>query len=92
MGAMIAGAAPPVAVFMVGRGARAGHQLSRHRMQRARVDAHASEALMMASILFAAGAFTGIMKESGMLTAMAKAVVTAVSGGYDAPLCRSRLG
>ena len=30
---------------------------------------------MMARILFAAGAFTGIMKESGMLTAMAKASV-----------------
>lgn len=34
---------------------------------RAGEDAHAREALLVASILFAAGAFTGIMKESGML-------------------------
>ena len=30
--------------------------------QKERVDAHAKEALMMASLLFAAGSFTGIMK------------------------------
>jgi len=36
---------------------------------------------MMASILFAAGAFTGIMKESGMLDAMAKSAVAAVPRG-----------
>ena len=40
-------------------------------LQRARVDAHAKAALMMARILLAAGAFTGIMKGSGMLAAMA---------------------
>src|SRR6185295_17177640 len=33
-------------------------------------------ALMMAGILLAAGAFTGIMKDSGMLAAMAKASVS----------------
>ena len=43
--------------------------------QRARVDAHAKEALMMASVLFAAGAFTGIMKETGMITAMSEVIV-----------------
>jgi CitMHS family citrate-Mg2+:H+ or citrate-Ca2+:H+ symporter len=43
--------------------------------QRARVDAHAKAALMMASILLAAGSFTGIMKGTGMITAMAKAAV-----------------
>jgi CitMHS family citrate-Mg2+:H+ or citrate-Ca2+:H+ symporter len=44
-------------------------------MQRERIDAHAKAALLMASILLAAGAFTGIMQESGMLSAMAKAVM-----------------
>ena len=39
--------------------------------QRARVDAHAKAALLMASVLFAAGAFTGIMKGGGFLKAMA---------------------
>ena len=46
--------------------------------QRARVDAHAKAALMMASILLAAGSFTGIMKGTGMITAMAKSAVTFV--------------
>lgn len=41
--------------------------------QRARVDAHAKAALLMASVLFAAGAFTGIMKGTGFLKAMATA-------------------
>ena len=40
--------------------------------------AHAQPALMMASILFAAGAFTGILKGSGMLGAMAISVAHAV--------------
>ena len=44
-------------------------------MQRERIDAHAKAALLMAAILLAAGAFTGIMQESGMLSAMAKALV-----------------
>jgi len=44
-------------------------------MQKARVNAHAKAALMMVSILFAAGAFTGIMGGSGMLEAMSKSAV-----------------
>jgi len=44
--------------------------------QAKRVDAHAREALMMASVLFAAGAFTGIMKGTGMITEMAETLVT----------------
>lgn len=42
------------------------------------VNAHAAEALMMASVLFAAGAFTGIMKGTGMIDAMAKALVQVI--------------
>lgn len=44
-------------------------------MQKERVDSHAKSAVMMASVLFAAGAFAGIMKETGMITAMADALV-----------------
>jgi CitMHS family citrate-Mg2+:H+ or citrate-Ca2+:H+ symporter len=40
-----------------------------------RVDAHAKAAIMMASVLFAAGAFTGIMGKTGMITAMSTALV-----------------
>ena len=43
--------------------------------QKERIDAHAKEASMMASILFA-GVFIGILKETGMITAMADAVVS----------------
>jgi len=75
MGTMIAGVAPPVAVFMLGVVIALAVNYPDMNLQRARVDAHATEALMMASILFAAGAFTGIMRESGMLTEMAKAFV-----------------
>lgn len=47
-------------------------------MQKARVDAHAKSAILMASVLFAAGAFTGIMKGSGMITAMSEALVAII--------------
>ena len=48
-------------------------------MQKARVDAHAKTALMMASILMAAGVFVGIMKGSGMIAAMASSVVSGMN-------------
>ena len=44
-------------------------------MQRRRVDAHARPAVMMASILLGAVVFVGIMKGTGMIQAMALAVV-----------------
>jgi CitMHS family citrate-Mg2+:H+ or citrate-Ca2+:H+ symporter len=45
---------------------------------RERVDAHAKSAIMMASVLFAAGAFTGIMRSTGMITAMSEALVSII--------------
>ena len=69
--AMIAGLAPPIAIFMVGVVLALAVNYTDLAAQRDRVNAHAREAFMMASILFAAGAFTGILKESGMLAAMA---------------------
>lgn len=65
----------PVGVFMLGVVLALQINYPALEMQRARIDAHAQAALMMAGILFAAGAFTGIMKESGMLDAMAKSAV-----------------
>jgi citrate-Mg2+:H+ or citrate-Ca2+:H+ symporter, CitMHS family len=79
--AMVAGRLDPVAVFMVGLVLALAINYPDLRMQRERIDAHAREALLMAGILLAAGAFTGIMKESGMLAAMAKAAVAAVPRG-----------
>jgi CitMHS family citrate-Mg2+:H+ or citrate-Ca2+:H+ symporter len=50
-----------------------------------RVDAHAKSAIMMASVLFAAGAFTGIMGKTGMIKAMSTALVDIIpssAGSY----------
>jgi citrate-Mg2+:H+ or citrate-Ca2+:H+ symporter, CitMHS family len=72
---MIAARLEPVAVFMVGLVLALWINYPDPKMQRERIEAHARAALTMAAILFAAGAFTGIMKESGMLSAMASTVV-----------------
>jgi citrate-Mg2+:H+ or citrate-Ca2+:H+ symporter, CitMHS family len=76
MGSMVTGKVEPVVVFMLGTVLALLLNYPRVEQQRSRVDAHAKPALMMAGILLAAGAFTGIMRESGMLTAMAKAAVS----------------
>ncbi|MBV8819249.1 MAG: citrate transporter, partial [Acidobacteriaceae bacterium] len=76
--AMTIGKLEPLAVFLVGLAIALQVNFPEPAMQRERIDAHAKSALLMASVLFAAGAFTGIMKESGMLGAMAKAVVASV--------------
>ena len=75
MGAMVSGKVEPVVMFMVGTVLALIINYRNVDQQRARVDAHAKAALMMASILLAAGVFTGVMTGSGMLTAMAKSAV-----------------
>jgi citrate-Mg2+:H+ or citrate-Ca2+:H+ symporter, CitMHS family len=65
----------PAIVFMVGASLALIINYPDVAMQRRRIDAHAGAALLMASILLAAGVFTGIMQGSGMLKAMAQAVV-----------------
>jgi citrate-Mg2+:H+ or citrate-Ca2+:H+ symporter, CitMHS family len=65
----------PAIVFMVGASLALIINYPDVEMQRRRVDAHARAALLMASILLAAGVFTGIMQGSGMLKAMAQAAV-----------------
>ena len=66
---------PPAAVFMIATAIALLVNYPDKKMQSERVDAHAKSALMMASMLFAAGSFIGIMQNSGMLTAMAEAIV-----------------
>jgi CitMHS family citrate-Mg2+:H+ or citrate-Ca2+:H+ symporter len=83
---MIALKLDPVAVFMVGVVLALQINYPVLQLQRERIDAHATAALMMAGVLFAAGAFTGIMRESGMLTAMAKAAVGFAPPGSGAHL------
>lgn len=82
---MIAGLADPVVIFMVGATLALLINYPDARLQRERIDAHARAALLMAAILFAAGAFTGIMTGSGMIGAMAQAAahrVPVALGGH----------
>ena len=81
MTVMIGGWVDPVVMFMVGVVLALVINYPNVAQQRARVDAHAKAALLMASILLAAGAFTGIMNGTGMLKAMAQAAVTAIPPG-----------
>jgi citrate-Mg2+:H+ or citrate-Ca2+:H+ symporter, CitMHS family len=63
--------APPFVVFMVAFALALLINYPKVEEQKKRIDAHAKEAMLMASILFAAGCFTGILKGSGMMEAMA---------------------
>jgi len=75
---MITGLIEPVVVFMAGTALALIINYPSAAQQRERIDAHARAALMMAGILFAAGAFTGIMTGSGMIKALAQASVAHV--------------
>ncbi len=78
LGVMISGYVDPAVMFMIGTAVALMVNYPSADMQRGRIDAHAKAALMMGAILLAAGSFTGIMKGSGMLEAMASSTVHAV--------------
>ncbi|MFC3059034.1 CitMHS family transporter [Paenirhodobacter populi] len=71
LAAMIAELAQPVLCFMIGTIAALLLNYPSVAEQRRRIDSHAKAALMMATILLAAGVFTGIMSGTNMLSAMA---------------------
>ena len=75
LGTMLSGKVEPVIPFMLGTIVALSLNFPGIKAQQERLSAHAPAAMLMASILFAAGAFTGIMRGSGMLAAMASAVV-----------------
>ena len=75
LGVMISGKVDPVIAFMLGTVIALSLNFPSLKAQQERIIAHAPAAILMASILFAAGAFTGIMKGTGMVNAMASAVV-----------------
>lgn len=81
MAALVSGKVEPAVVFMAGAVLALLLNYRDVKAQRERIDAHARAALLMSSILLAAGAFTGIMKESGMLTAMAQSAVGYLPAG-----------
>lgn len=78
MGVMIAGIVDPAPMFMLGTVLALMINYPTVGEQKARVDAHAKAALMMASILLAAGSFVGIMSGTKMITAMAQVAVSFV--------------
>jgi CitMHS family citrate-Mg2+:H+ or citrate-Ca2+:H+ symporter len=81
LGAVVSGVAPPAAVFMVATALALLVNYPDLAQQRERVDAHARAALMMASLLLAAGVLIGVMQGSGMLAAMATAAAGLVPPG-----------
>lgn len=72
---MISNLLPPQVTFMFAFCIAIVVNYPNVKLQRELIDSHAKEALMMASVLFAAGAFTGIMKGSTMITAMSESIV-----------------
>jgi len=81
LGTLVSGVVPPAVVFMAATALALLVNYTDLEEQRRRVDAHARAALMMASILLAAGVLIGVMQGSGMLTAMARAAVDHVPPG-----------
>lgn len=75
IGTMVLTRISPTVAFMVALTVALMINYPNVEMQKERINAHAKAALMMASILFAAGAFTGIMGGTGMLKAMSEAAV-----------------
>jgi CitMHS family citrate-Mg2+:H+ or citrate-Ca2+:H+ symporter len=78
IGTMISNLLPPQVTFMFAFCLAIVINYPSVKLQRELIDSHAKEALMMASVLFAAGAFTGIMKGSTMITAMSQTIVSAI--------------
>ena len=81
---LISGKIAPALVFMLSAVLALMVNYPSLKDQKERIDAHAKAALMMAGILMAAGVFTGIMKESGMITAMAREAVAVIPAGMGA--------
>lgn len=75
IGTMVFTRISPIVAFMIALTLALMINYPNVEMQKERINAHAKAALMMASILFAAGAFTGIMGGAGMLKAMSHAAV-----------------
>ena len=88
MAVMIGGWVDPVVMFMIGVVLALTINYPNVAEQRKRIDAHSKAALLMAGILLAAGAFTGIMTGTGMLKALATAAVSVVpdSMGHRDPV------
>ncbi|WP_409306370.1 CitMHS family transporter [Pectobacterium sp. B1J-3] len=82
IGTMVFTKISPTVAFMIALTLALMFNYPNVEMQKERINAHAKAALMMASILFAAGAFTGIMSGTGMLKAMSLSAVSFVPESF----------
>lgn len=78
LAALIAGIAPSQVIFMIALVLALIINYPGLQAQQARIDAHARGAILMASTLLAAGAFLGILEESGMIDGMAQVTASAL--------------
>ena len=78
LGAALSGKAEPAVCFMLGTVLALIVNFRSAEHQRIQIEAHAKAAITMTAILCAAGCFTGILRGTGMLAAMASACVHAL--------------
>jgi CitMHS family citrate-Mg2+:H+ or citrate-Ca2+:H+ symporter len=81
IGLMLASLLPPAVAFLMGAVAAMLVNLPDAEVQREAIQRHAPAAVWMIAILFAAGAFTGILRGTGMLEAMAQEGAALLPGG-----------
>jgi citrate-Mg2+:H+ or citrate-Ca2+:H+ symporter, CitMHS family len=82
LGAALTGKVEPAVCFMLGTVLALIVNFSNAERQRLQIEAHAKAAITMTAILCAAGCFTGILKGTGMLAAMASACVHALPAHF----------
>jgi CitMHS family citrate-Mg2+:H+ or citrate-Ca2+:H+ symporter len=78
IGALISGKIPPVVAFMLALSVALLINYPKVKDQKDIMNRHAKNALLMAGIVFATGALVGVMSSTGMITAMANAIVSVV--------------
>lgn len=76
--ALVLGVAPPEMIFLVGVVIALVLNYPGLKVQTARIEAHATGAMLMATTLLAAGAFLGIIGGTGMIEAMSASAVQVV--------------
>ncbi len=82
LGLVISGKVEPAIAFMLGTTLALLLNFRSVREQGEVIDRHAKAALSMCAILCSAGVFTGILKGSGMLAAMAKTSIAHIPPGF----------
>ncbi|MFZ0395915.1 MAG: citrate:proton symporter [Terracidiphilus sp.] len=94
LGAALSGRVEPAVCFMLGTVLALIVNFPNVELQRKKLEDHARAAITMTAILCAAGSFTGILRGTGMLSAMAGACVRAVPAqwGHHIPLLVAILG